>query len=220
MVVVLFSHQIVVKLCDSTVCSAPGFLSFTISWSLLKFTSIESIMPANSLIFCCPFSSCPQSFPASQSFSMSQLFISGGQSIRASASASVLPMNIQSWFPLGLTGLISLQSKGLSRVFSNTTVQKHQFSRAQPSLWSSSYIHTWLLLAKWCLWFLIHYLGLSQLLSPRRKFFLNFGSAVTIHSDFGVQENEVCHCFHCFPIYFPRSDGTGCHDLHFLNVEI
>ena len=78
-----------------------------------------------------PFSSCPQSFPASGSFPMSQLFTSGGQSIAVSASASVLPMNIQDWFPLGGTGWISLQSKGLSRVFSNTTVQKHWFLSAQ-----------------------------------------------------------------------------------------
>ena len=81
-----------------------------------------------------PFSSCLQSFPESGSFPMSQLLASGGQSIRASASASVLPMNIQVWFPLGFTGLISLQSKGLSRVFSNTMVQKHQFFGAQLSL--------------------------------------------------------------------------------------
>ena len=92
-----------------------------------------------------PFSSYLQSAPASGSFPMSQLFASGGQNIGASASASDLPMNIQDWFPLGLTGLISLQSKGLSRVFSNTTVQKHQFFSAQPSLWSSSHIHTWLM---------------------------------------------------------------------------
>ena len=81
-----------------------------------------------------PFSSCLQSFPASGSFQMSQFFASGGQSIGVSASASVLPMNIQDWFPLGLTGLISLQSRGLSRVFANTTVQKHQFFGAQLSL--------------------------------------------------------------------------------------
>ena len=87
-----------------------------------------------------PFSSCLQCFPAERSFPMSQLFTLGGQRIRASA--SVLPMNIQSWFSLGLTGLISLLSKGLSRVFSNTTVQKHQFFGAQPSLWSSSHINT------------------------------------------------------------------------------
>ena len=92
-----------------------------------------------------PFSSCPQSFPASQSFPMCQFFTSSGQSIEASASASVLPMNIQDWFPLELTGFISLQSKGLSRVFSNTTLQKHQFFGAQPYLWSNSHIHTWLM---------------------------------------------------------------------------
>ena len=92
-----------------------------------------------------PFSSCLQSFPASGSFPVSQFFISGSQSIGASASASVLPMNIQDWFPLRLTGLNSLQSKGLSRVFSKTTVQKHKFFGSQPSLWSNSHIPTWLL---------------------------------------------------------------------------
>ena len=85
------------------------------------------------------------SFLASGSFPMSRLFTSGGQSIGASASASVLPMNTQGWFPFGLTGLISLLSKGLSRIFSSTTVWKHQFFSAQPSLWSNSHIHTWLL---------------------------------------------------------------------------
>ena len=84
--------------------------------------------------FVVPFSSCPQSFPASGSFQMSQLFASGGQNIGVSSSASVLPMDIQDWFPLGWTGSISLQSRGLSRVFSNTTVQKHQFFSTQPSL--------------------------------------------------------------------------------------
>ena len=92
-----------------------------------------------------PFSSCPQSFLASGSFPMSQLFTSGGQSIGVSASASVLPINTQDWSPLGWTGWISLQSKGLSRVFSNTTVQKHQFLGTQLSLWSKSHIHTCLL---------------------------------------------------------------------------
>ena len=92
-----------------------------------------------------PFSFCPPSFPASRSFLMSWLLTSSDQSIGASASASVLQMNIQGWFPLRLIGLISLQSKGLSRVFFSTTVQKHQFFGAQPSLWSNSHIHTWLL---------------------------------------------------------------------------
>ena len=92
-----------------------------------------------------PFLSCLQPFPASGYFQMSQFFASGGQSIGVSASTSVLPMNIQNWFPLGWTGWISLQSKGLSGVFSNTTVQKHQFFSAQLSLQSNSHIHTWLL---------------------------------------------------------------------------
>ena len=92
-----------------------------------------------------PFSSCPQSLPASGSFQMSQLFTSGDQNVAVSASTSVLPMNTQDWFPLGWIGWISLRSKGLSRVFSNTTVQKHQFFSAQLSLWSNSHIHTWLL---------------------------------------------------------------------------
>ena len=90
-----------------------------------------------------PFSSCPQSFPTSGSFQMSQLFASGSRSIEVSASTSVLPMNTQDWSPLGWTGWTSLQSKGLSRVFSNTTVKKHQFFGAQLSLQSNSHIHTW-----------------------------------------------------------------------------
>ena len=90
-----------------------------------------------------PFFSCPQSLPASESFPMSQLFVWGGQSIGVSALASVLPKNTQDWSPLEWTDWISLQSKGLSRVFSNTTVQKHQFFSAQPSSQSNSHIHTW-----------------------------------------------------------------------------
>ena len=108
-----------------------------------------------------PFPFCLQSFPVSGSFSKSWLFASGGHSIGTSASASVLPMNIQGWFPLGLTCLISLQTKGLSRVFSSTTIQKHQFFDTQPILWSNLHIHTWPqekpefwlyrpLSAKWC----------------------------------------------------------------------
>ena len=114
--------------------------------------------------------SCPQSFPASGSFPMSWLFTPCGQSI--GASASVLPMNTQDWSPLGWTGWISLQSKGLSRVFSSTTIRTHQFFSAQPSLWSNSHICIWLLgkaialtiwtfVAKWWICFVIHCLGLS-----------------------------------------------------------
>ena len=118
-------------------------LSFTISRSLLTLMSIESVIPSNHLVLFVPFSSCCQSFPVSGSFLMGQLFASGGQSFRASV--SVLPVNIQDWFPLELTGMISLLSKGLLRGFSSTTVWKHQFFSAHPSLWSISHIHTWLL---------------------------------------------------------------------------
>ena len=112
----------VVSLCDPMDCSTPASLSITNSWSLLKLMSIESVMPSSHLILCHPLL-LPSSFPASGSFPMSQFFTSGGQSMGVSASASVLPMNIQDWSPLGWTGWISLQSKGLSRVFFNTTVQ-------------------------------------------------------------------------------------------------
>ena len=100
-------------------------LSIINSHSLLKLMSIESVMPSNHLILCRPLSLCLQSFPPSGSFPMSQFLTSSGESIGVSASGSVLPMNIQDWFPLQLTDLISLKSKGLSRVFSNTTIQKH-----------------------------------------------------------------------------------------------
>ena len=110
--------------------------------SLLKLMSIESVMPSNHLILCCPLLLLPSIFPSIRVFPMSQFFASSGQSIGAWASASVLPMNIQDWFPLGLTGLI-LHFKGLSRVFSNTAVQKRQFFGTQLSLWSNSHIHTW-----------------------------------------------------------------------------
>ena len=122
-------------------------MSLTISQSLPKFMSIESVIPSSDLILCCLFSFCPQSFAASGSFPMSGLFESGSQSIGASASASVLQKSILSWFPVRLTGLISLLSKGLSRVFSSTTVGKHKFFRTLPSLLSISHIHTWLLLS-------------------------------------------------------------------------
>ena len=116
-------------------------LSFSLSWSLLTLMSVESMMPSNHLVLCC---SCPLSFPASGSFPVRPLFASGGQSIRTSASASVLPMNIQGWFPLGLTGVIFLLSRGLSRVFSSTTVQKHEFFGVHPSLWSNFHIHPYI----------------------------------------------------------------------------
>ena len=131
-------------LCDPMICVCQAFLSITNTWSSFKLMSINSVIPSENLILCHPLLLLPLIFP-SGSFLMSQLFATGGQSFGASASASVLPMNIQGWFPLGLTDFISFQFKGLSRVSSITTVQKHQFFSAQLSLWYNSHIHTWLL---------------------------------------------------------------------------
>ena len=111
-------------------CSTQAPLSSTISQSLLKFMPIEEMMLSNRLILCHPLLLLPSIFPSIRVFPMSWLFVSGGQSI--DTSAIVLPMNIQGWFPFRLTGLISLLSKGLSRVFSSTTVWKHQFLNSQP----------------------------------------------------------------------------------------
>ena len=132
-------------LCDPWTAQCHASLSFTVSQSLLQLTFLRSRWDPTISSSVSLFSSCPQSFPASGSFPMSRLFASGGQNIGASASAPVLPMNIQGWFPLGLTGFISLQSKGFSRVFSSTTFWKHQFFSAQLSLRSNSYICIWLL---------------------------------------------------------------------------
>ena len=151
--------------------AAPGF---PVHYQLLEFSQTSCSLSN----WCHPtisfsvvtFSSCLHSFPASSSFPVNQFYIFGGQII--GALASVLPMNIQDWFPLGLTSLISLQSKRLSRIFSNTTVQKHIFFSAQLSLWSNSHIHMWLLekselwlyrLCWYCLCFLIWCLGWSYL---------------------------------------------------------
>ena len=122
---VQFSRSVVSDFSTPWTAARQASLSITNSWSLLKLTSIELVMPSYHLIPVFPFSSHLQCFPASGSFPMSQFFTSGGQRIGASASAAVLPMNIQE-SPLGWTGWISLQSQGLSRIFSNTTVQKHQ----------------------------------------------------------------------------------------------
>ena len=129
-------------LCDPMDCSMPGFLSMTNSWSLLRLMSTESVMPSNHLILCHPLLLLPSIYPSIRVFSSESVLRIRWTSIGVPASASVHPMNIQDCFPLGLTGLISWHSKGLSRVFYNTTVQKHQFVGAQRSLWSNSHIHT------------------------------------------------------------------------------
>ena len=139
-----------------------AFLSFTVSQSLLKLLPTESVMPSNYLILCCPLLLLPSVFPKIRVFSNESALC-----IRwPKYWASVLPISIQGWFPLGLISLISLWSKWFSRVFSSTAVWKYQFFSTQPFLWSSSYIHTWLLekpelwldgslLVKWRLLFLL-----------------------------------------------------------------
>ena len=146
-------------------------LSITHSWSLLKLMFIKLVMSSNLLILQHPLLLLPSIFPSIRVFSNESVLCSGGQSTGVSASASVFPMNIQDWFPLGLNGLIFLPFKGLIRIFSSTTIWKHQYLSIQPSLQYSSHIHTWLLekpqlwpyrpwSAKWCLCFLILSLGL------------------------------------------------------------
>ena len=145
-------------------------LSFTTFWSLLKLTSLSQWCHPSVSSSVVPFSSCSQSFPAPGFFPVSWLFASGGQSIEASTSASVLPMNIQGLLPLGLNGLISLSPRDAHE--SSLAPQFKSIHSSQPSLWSSSHIRTWLLekpqlwlfkplSAKWCLCFLVYCLGLS-----------------------------------------------------------
>ena len=129
-------------LCDPKDCSTPGFPVHRQSWSLFKLMFIELVISSNHLLLCRPLLFPPSIFPSIRFCSNESLFSSGGQSIGVSVSASLLLMNIQDLFPLGLTGLISLQPKGLSRVFSNIIVQKHQFFSFQPFLWANSHIHT------------------------------------------------------------------------------
>ena len=175
-------------------------------------------------LFCCL-----QTFPASESFQMSQKFASGGQSMGTSASASVLPMNIQGWYPLVLTGLISFLSKGQE---SSPAPQFESINSSALSLLYGptpiSILDYWNTIALTIQIFVgkVTYLLFNMLsrfviaLLPRSKhFFFNFMASVTVWSDFGAQENKLCHCFHCFPIYLPWSHGTRCHDLSFLNVE-
>ena len=132
-------------LCDPMDCSTPGFPDLHY---LPEFAQTHVHWVGDAILsshFLSPLLLLPSLFPSIRVFSCGQLFASGSRSIEVSAAASVLPMNIQNWFPLGLTGLISLQSERLSRVFSSTTIWKYQFFRTQPSLWSNSHICTWLL---------------------------------------------------------------------------
>ena len=175
-----------------------------------------------------PFSSCPQSLPASGSFPMCKLFAWDGQCIGVSASASVLLKNTQDWSPLGWTGWISFKAKGLSRVFTNTTVQKHQYFAVFTVQVSHPYMTTGktIALTRWTFVGKVMSLLLNMLsrlvitFLPRSKCllisWLKSPSAVILEPP----KNKFWHCFHCFPIYLPGSVGTRCHDLSFLNVEL
>ena len=140
--VLLFSRSVLSTLCDPMDCSTPGFPVLH-QLPELKLLSIKSVMPSNHLILCRPLLLPPSVFPSIRVFSSELALLTRWADIGTSISTLVLPMNIQDWFPLGWTGWISLQPKGLSRVFSITRVQKHQFFCTQPSLWSNSHIHTW-----------------------------------------------------------------------------
>ena len=202
---------------QAAACQAP--LSSTVSQSLLKLISIESVMPSNHIILCHSFLFLPSIFPSIRGFSNELLYASGSQSIRASATQSVLPMDVQGWFPLGLTGLILLLTKWLSRVFSKTTILKHQFWGAQSSLWFNS--HIWALLMVIALTIQTFVSKVMSLLfnmlsrfchsfPSKEQVSFNFMAIVTVHSDFRAQENKTCHCFHFFPFCLPWSDGTRC----------
>ena len=156
---------------------------------------------------------------------MSQLFASGGQSIGVSASALVLPMNIQGWFPFRLTGLISLMSKGLSRVFSSTTIFLYGLSflygpilTSVHDCWENHSFGSTDLCQQSNVSALVSYV--CHKFSSKKQASFNFMAAATIHSDFlGAQENKIRHYFHFFPNYLSWSTGTRCHDLSFFNIE-
>ena len=180
--------------------------------------SIESVMLSNHLILCRLFSSYPQSLPTSKSFPMSQLFASGGQTIGVSASVSVLPMNIQGWFSLGFTGLLSLLSKGLSRVFSTiksinssalslfygpllTSVQDY-WKKNPIALTIQTFVSK--VMSLFAIAFNTLFLSFQYAAChsfPSKEAF-NFMAAVTVCCDFGTQENKTCHCFHFFSLLF------------------
>ena len=141
----LFSRSVMSNSVTPWIVACQASLSFIISQSLLKLMSIESVMPSNHFILCHPLLLLPSIFPSISVFSKESALRIRWPKYWSFSFSMVLPMYYQGWFPLGLTGLFSLQSKGLSRVFSNITVQKHQFFSAQLSLWSNSHIRTWLL---------------------------------------------------------------------------
>ena len=223
----LFSRSVVSDSVTLWTLVSQATLSFTVSQDLFKLMSVELVMPSNHLILCRPFF-CLQSFPASGSFSVSRLFESGGQSIGASASASVLPTNIQDWFPSGLTVWSPCSPRTLKSLL------LHYSSRASV-LWCSAFFivqlsHPYMTtgktiaLTRWTfvgkvMSLLFNMLSTSVIaFLSRSKYLLT--SWLQLPSAVILEPNKiVCHCFHCFPIYSPWSDGTRCHNLGFLNVE-
>ena len=213
--------------CDPMDCSTPGF---TVLHCLPEFAQTHVLWVSDAIQPSHPLS--PPSPPAlslSQHQNLFQWVCSSYQVAKVlelQPSASVFSTNIQGWFPFGLTGFISLLSKGFSRVFSSTTVQKHQFFGAQPSLWYSFHVCTWLLekpflwlyrplSAKWCLLFNMVSRFFIAFLPKSKRLLISW-----LQSPFTViwsQENKVCHCF---PIYLPWSDGNRYHDVSFLNAEL
>ena len=189
-------------LCNPVDCSTTGFPVHHLP-DLLKLVSTESVMPSNHLILCCPLPLPPSIFPSIRVFSNESALRIMWPKYGASASASVLPMNIQDWFPLGWTGWISLLSKGLSRILSNTTVQKHQFFSAQPSLWSNSHIHTWPL-EKPQLW--LDGLVMSLPFNAFRDLLHLFSNRGSERSWSKVATTRVPHC----TLYFLHSITTAC----------
>ena len=195
-------------------------LSFPIPWSLLKLLSIESVMPSNHLVLCCPLLLLPLTFSSIRVFLMSQLFESGGQNIGTPTSASVFPMNIQGWFPLESTGWISLQSKGLQHHISKASILHYSaFFMVQLS---HPFMTTGKTIALTRQTFVSKVTSLlfNTLFRFVTTFFqgssiFNFIAAVTICSDFGATENKVCHCFHVSPSICHELMGTRYHDLSF-----
>ena len=191
--------------------------------------SIESVMPSNHLTLCLHFSSCLQPFPASGSFQMRQSFASGGQSIRASASASVYPMN---WIN---SGLISFRIDWFDILAVKGTLKsllQHHGSKALILQHSNFFMvqlsHPYMTTGKTIALTRWNFAGkVTSLLfnmlsnfSSKEQASFNFMAAVIICSNFGAQENKTSHCFHCFPIYLPLRDGTRCHDICVLNAEL
>ena len=184
-----------------------------------QFHVIELMMSSIHPFLCFPHLLLPSIFPSIRVFSVNQYFASGGQSIGASASALILPMDIQDWFPLGWTQessptpqFKSINSSGLSFLYRPTLTSKHDY-------WKTIALTRWTFVGKVMSLLLNMLSRLVIAFLPRSKC-LNFMAAVTICTDFGAQVNKVCHCFHCFLLYLPWSDGTRCHNLSYPNVEI